>query len=392
MTISNIALSVQTAGISILFFLFAYLTRHDKRLYLKYWTVSWLLYAVSLGVLLTSFLNHVRWPYALYQILELGSVAMVTAAGMNYSNEFRLQRKHGLLFLPAVVWSVSSTWVFEDFNGLYMFHSLLMASAFAYNAYVFFTSRWYRSNGGTRLLAFTCTLISLMGFHYAVVFGYAFHRELGSISYLHFTSFYDLLMQYVLAIGMVVMGMKENQHRLQLTNSQLQEAQDRLRFLAQTDPLTGVYNRHAFREICDREFRPENLQKSPHALVLLDIDNLKKINDLVGHSTGDEVLRTVARTISSMIRGEDCLVRWGGDEFLLLMRGTDLSQARQRMKQVAEQLSHQCVISPVGRIYFGISYGEAALVTLDGLPASIEEADRNMYKRKQQSKKSMMMV
>lgn len=392
MTISNSALCVQIAGISILFFLFVFLARHDKRLYLRYWTVSWFLYAASLAILLVSFLQHRHWLYAVYQLLDLTAAGMITAAGMNFAYEFRLQKRHALFLIPALVWAAAGAWQLVDFNGLYAFHSFLMASAFAYNAYVFFSSKCFRENVGTRLLAVTCTLISVMDFHYVFIFGYAFHQGLGSIGYLQYTSFYDLLMQYVVAIGMVVIELQESQHRLEAANSQLKQAQDRLCYLAQIDPLTGVYNRHAFREICNQEFGVGGKSSVRHTLVLLDVNNLKQVNDLASHSMGDEVLRTVSRSIASLIRGEDHLVRWGGDEFLLMMCDTDRQKAEARMNLLMEHMNRQYVSSPAGKIYFGISFGCAEIQSIDRLAAAIEEANCQMYKQKQSTRKKLTLV
>jgi diguanylate cyclase (GGDEF)-like protein len=362
-------------------------------LYVKYWTLSWLLYDVSLVTLLVSFLKNLSWPYALFQIGELGSVAMITAAGMNYSHGFRLRRRHVLMgMLPILAWSISSTWTLDDFNGLYMLHSFLMAGAFAYSSYVFFASPHYRHNVGTRIVAFICLLISLNAVHYAIIFGYAFRHSLGAISYLQYTSFYDLLMQYVLAIGVVAMGMQETQHQLRESNAQLQEAQTQLRQLAQIDPLTGVFNRHAFHEICNAELAPGTELSTPHTLVLLDIDNLKKINDLAGHSMGDEVLRTVAQFTARNIRGNDCLVRWGGDEFLLLMRQTPAPEAERRLVELVEQLKQQSANSPAGRLFFGISYGVAQFRSIGALPKAIEEADQKMYRHKQSYRRQLMLI
>ena|GEM_PF-6315575 len=392
MIIANIALSVQIAGTSILFLLFVFLSIHDKRRYLRYWTMSWFLYAVGLAALLFSFLQHARWPYVPYQILELSSMAMLTAAGLNYSRGIRLRKRDLLLWIPMFVWSVVTTVTLRDFNPIYVQHSLLMALFFAYNAYILFTSPWFHHNVGNRILAYICLVIGMMDFHYFFAFGYFSHRHPGSLEYLQFSNFYDLLLQFVMAIGMVITAMQETHRQLEGTNAQLHEAQDRLRYLAQTDSLTGVFNRHAFREICDRELSLAQASKCHDALGLLDIDNLKKINDLAGHSVGDEVLKRVAKAITSMVRGEDCLVRWGGDEFLLLMRDTEIPQAEKRLELLKEHLSHQSVSSRAGKIFFGISYGVVELRSVDELDAAIEEADRRLYVQKQSSRQSLIVV
>ena len=101
------------------------------------------------------------------------------------------------------------------------------------------------------------------------------------------------------------------------------ELEGRLNQLARCDPLTGVLNRHTFREIFEREWSRAIRYRHPLSCAMIDIDYFKQTNDTYGHSAGDNMLTRLARTIEGNCRRSDYLCRWGGDEFLALLPETD---------------------------------------------------------------------
>ncbi|NDY96774.1 sensor domain-containing diguanylate cyclase [Wenzhouxiangella limi] len=107
----------------------------------------------------------------------------------------------------------------------------------------------------------------------------------------------------------------------------LHEAQEQLRRLSLTDPLTDLSNRRDFEDQVEREFSRARRRKTPTALLLMDLDWFKSINDRFGHPTGDDVLVKVAHLINGVTRAEDVAARLGGEEFALLMPGTDRNEA-----------------------------------------------------------------
>src|SRR5262249_28671403 len=157
----------------------------------------------------------------------------------------------------------------------------------------------------------------------------------------------------------------------------------RLQQLAQCDPLTGALNRHAFealmREACDRG--------GPFAgcAALLDIDNLKPIKDTLGHAAGDRVIQTAAQAVRSVIRPDDLLLRWGGDEFLVLWVGQiKEADAALRLEQLTEELTQRMRDGgDEAPVEVGVSFGLAAFADVAGLVAAIHRADERMYARKQ---------
>jgi diguanylate cyclase (GGDEF)-like protein len=102
---------------------------------------------------------------------------------------------------------------------------------------------------------------------------------------------------------------------------------DELRRLSLTDALTGLANRHAFQFRLRDEWRRSRRYGTPLALLLIDVDRLKRVNDEQGHEAGDRVLREVAGAIRHALRGTDAGARWGGDEFAIIAPNTGASAA-----------------------------------------------------------------
>jgi diguanylate cyclase (GGDEF)-like protein/PAS domain S-box-containing protein len=108
-------------------------------------------------------------------------------------------------------------------------------------------------------------------------------------------------------------------------------AEERLRFLADHDPLSGIYNRRRFEAELQRELDLSASRPRRSVLLLLDVDRFKAINDSEGHAAGDVALRGVADALRSAFRGEDVVCRWGGDEFVVALYATGAADARGRV-------------------------------------------------------------
>ncbi len=116
--------------------------------------------------------------------------------------------------------------------------------------------------------------------------------------------------------------------------SKLQEARDQLVAAATTDALTGLLNRRSILQRLEEEMERHRRSREPLGCILLDVDHFKQVNDRFGHGAGDEVLRQMARQLKEILRPYDALGRFGGEEFLVLLPGTD----RETLRSVAERL------------------------------------------------------
>lgn len=134
------------------------------------------------------------------------------------------------------------------------------------------------------------------------------------------------------------------------------------------DPLTGLYNRSFFDEVAKKEISRAKRHRHPLTCVLVDVNGLKKINDTYGHQEGDRVLKKVGRLILETCRESDIPVRWGGDEFLLLLPETGNQQAQNLMSRMAEKSGD-----------VGFSYGVANCLDYDSIEEVVSAADKKMY-------------
>lgn len=172
--------------------------------------------------------------------------------------------------------------------------------------------------------------------------------------------------------------------------SPLREIERDLRRRALHDPLTGLPNRDLFRDRCEQAVRRSERRRESFALVYLDLDGFKPVNDSFGHRTGDEVLVEVAERLESRVRDEDTVARVGGDEFLLLLESVD---GEEGARMAAERL-HEAFGEPfnvaAGNVRLSASVG-AVVVPADVIRQGtdeeneevvtvlVAEADRAMY-------------
>lgn len=155
---------------------------------------------------------------------------------------------------------------------------------------------------------------------------------------------------------------------------------DELKMMAETDGLTGLLNRRAFEEILIQEVRGVWQRKTELALLLIDIDRFKEVNDDRGHLAGDEVIRRVGAALREISRPADVLARFGGDEFVILLRPANALQA----VTVAEQIRREIAgLSGLPReISITASIGIAVVRGTDTPLSLIGRADEALYRSK----------
>ncbi|MBB4266464.1 sensor domain-containing diguanylate cyclase [Roseospira visakhapatnamensis] len=154
---------------------------------------------------------------------------------------------------------------------------------------------------------------------------------------------------------------------------------DELEHKATHDPLTGAYNRQVADRVLDQEIRRAERLRTPLSLILVDLDHFKAVNDHFGHLTGDRVLCEVVARLSGRIRETDVLARWGGEEFLIVLPGTDAPGARQLAETLRGAVAHE-PFRDAGTIT--LSQGVAAYLSGESVADWIARADAALYAAK----------
>jgi diguanylate cyclase (GGDEF)-like protein len=158
----------------------------------------------------------------------------------------------------------------------------------------------------------------------------------------------------------------------------------RLNQAAETDVLTGLLNRRAFETLIQREIGQATPQEAPLAVAILDIDNFKNINDTYGHAAGDMTLKTIAQLCTHHIRGGDYCFRYGGEEFIVMMPGTTLEEARVSLERFREAVEDAVIPDTDPDLRVTVSYG-LAVMPQDGTSREslVQHADDALYVAKQ---------
>jgi two-component system cell cycle response regulator len=175
--------------------------------------------------------------------------------------------------------------------------------------------------------------------------------------------------------------LRTGQRVLQLEDT-LVEAREEMRFKATRDALTGLWNRGAILALLKSELSRSAQEHVAVSLLLCDVDHFKEVNDLNGHLAGDEVLRQVAARLQESVRPFDAVGRYGGEEFLILLRDCSGAHLRDRAEQVREAVD--CRPFPIESGVLSVSISLGALVVDDwnaGLPIELllKEVDAALY-------------
>ncbi len=149
-----------------------------------------------------------------------------------------------------------------------------------------------------------------------------------------------------------------------------------------TDPLTEIYNRRGLDEIAGRFINQASRQKAALSFLMIDTDNFKKINTRFGHLTGDFVLAEIAGILKASIRGSDAVVRYGGDEFLILLSDSTAAGAQKVIQRINARLADWNEAGNLKNFRITVSIGVAEWQEGDTLDEMLDGADRKMYEQK----------
>jgi diguanylate cyclase (GGDEF)-like protein len=206
-------------------------------------------------------------------------------------------------------------------------------------------------------------------------------RVRGSHEALHLST---VLRSLVLRLSHAERSTAEAKGRAALVEQRLSDDIAKLRSLADLDPLTELLNRRAFMDFAVDAFEQYRRYRKPFAILMIDVDHFKRVNDSLGHAVGDTALRAIARTVARTLRPSDKGARFGGEEFVALLREVSRDEAG----EVAERLRAAIAASPIaagadGDLFVTVSVGVAACASADAdAQAVIERADVALYEAK----------
>ena len=372
---------VQLSSVAMVAAFFALLARTNPRPELKWWARAW---AFNLLAIFFTSLFWVLQSDALLPIVALVYVGGKSAFTlMLMQGAWAMIRPGGRLFttraltIGVVGYSVAVAAILRDVAPVGIAQHSLIGVTLTVFAIVLWRSRadgltWliggFALRGALALTEAAAYLLQLVQPSAGPLAGWV---PLAG-SFVSASSSFDTGSEWLLVLGCVLAVSDRGRRQLENANRDLVSAQENLRRLADRDPLTGTINRRALREIFN------DVQASGAMLLFFDLDGFKKINDVHGHAAGDACLKLFANALRESFRPDDHVVRYGGDEFLVVAPGLDTIAARERVEELTR------IMSPgmTDGVSCGFSVGISEL-TAGGSPESaLQIADQNMYKAK----------
>jgi len=206
------------------------------------------------------------------------------------------------------------------------------------------------------------------------------------LSFVQFPTLYYLMLR-PMEQEIVERRRSENELRrakelLEFANREVNSSLEREQILARTDGLTGLYNFRHFFELASREFGASVRYQRPLAIVIFDIDYLKKVNDKLGHLAGDKILITASQAVATQMRGVDVLARYGGDEFVIMLPETGAQEAFNIAERIRVSVAAGLLLTNFNEFAITLSMGVSELLS-DPADETIEQivqrADKALY-------------
>ena len=175
-------------------------------------------------------------------------------------------------------------------------------------------------------------------------------------------------------------------HQLTVQKRELEQANEQLSQLSITDGLTKLHNHRFFQDHLTREIKRVQRSGDPLSMLLVDIDDFKRLNDRLGHAAGDELLTRIARIMDESMRASDLLARYGGEEFVILAANTDLTGAATLGEKVREAVSEKSFLLDETMRLEKVTVSVGVAQYKGDRKAFFQAADRALYRAKAQGK------
>jgi len=393
----------QMAAIILLVLLFMLLRRHaGRRPYFFAWSNAWLAFAVALIALAVRYnllpsavapdTSFSGWPSICYLIYQFGKLAFLVLL-LRGTLLYLKGVSHPVFGLMRWLWAVAGaiTLISVAFSptlrAIMFWQGLCNVVVYSFCTVAMLTLPMPRRSLGTRttgiILAATLGLwLIYMAALLDAVIPEA-HIGLNLQSLLEGPNNYlDLTLCMLLAFGMVLVLFEDTKREIDTAHHELRIAHEQLLRESLLDSMTGAYNRRAFNEGAGLE----DAKGTFGTLVVLDMDNLKDVNDVYGHKYGDALLRHFASVLRSGLRPSDKLYRLGGDEFLVVMPRALANIAGPRIQELISSAPSLKVTDTGALIKLRASVGTANFSSVENIDIALHEADRSMYAHKRASR------
>ena len=379
---------IEAAGLVMVSGLLLPMTRVVPGQFLRYWVYAWA--AIAAALLLGMLACRVPVPYRPSFLIGqcLGEYLfgfLVWAGCREFATGERFTARHALLFLPFAACAVALPLALGSAESLAAPHGALMGGVTLFAFAATFRRGLYAAAPTLGLFAIRVALLGLgaLYLHTAVAGGVAEHhlpaltRDAGE-----HVPVVRVLFVATIAFGMAVLAAERMREELEAKNRQLAAATAELSAAARTDALTGLYNRRAFDELtagCEAG-------ELAGCLAVIDLNDLKLLNDRHGHAAGDAALRVVARALRNQFRVTDPIYRTGGDEFIAVLTGGSVADLAERVGRLNPLLSGLRLPGVAESAEVTVAWGVAEFARRADLAAACLRADDLMYADKRARK------
>ena len=383
MPVHQFSLLVQSAGTALLFIVFVLLYQKIKRKAFLDWIASWAFLLAGLSALvLLPYFGPSRGFFFFVHACLLSHVLFLLRGARRFRDErLRASRFELLWILPVVGLSWWTSALEAGVAGRSI--PILVSTAIAYGVTALVFAITPGSPAGRLLLSASFLLWALE----RLVFAYAevrFGSPDSMPALIQYSSFLAMFLEMMIAVGVIILLFEATQSRLAAEMHQLVSSEEQLKEMGIRDPLTGLFNRHYFNDVIRRELANARRYGASLSVLLADVDRFKEINDKKGHAVGDDVLKFVANYLTACVRETDYVFRWGGDEFLIVLPGTDGPAAEVKAEELDRKLPN---IPGTDSLQPTLSVGWAMHRSDAEFPLTLAEADARMYERKVQRKR-----
>ncbi|MDQ6886034.1 MAG: GGDEF domain-containing protein [Gemmatimonadota bacterium] len=392
--IAFIGVVVQLGGSLLLAILFVLLHRSQRRrAYFGLWARAWVALAVAISAVFLRYLMSsggtppedvfpVRTLYFAYQFGKILHYALLAAATLMYARSLRWRYLLPGVVIGSALYALLTLAASSTLNEVVLLQAPAAMLSLCFCASALLRLPLSRRTLGSRLTGSLFALTALLWTAYLAAFHGVQEVHTGAWSALErvaqLNSYLDLILSVCTGFGMVIILMEDARRESDDAHAELAVAHNQLRRTALYDPLTGVLNRRGF----VHGVGLENARAGYGTVIMLDLDNLKLVNDGCGHAAGDALLCRLAEVLLESLRPSDRLYRWGGDEFLLVLPGAPAADMLARVERIIADAPPAHVEGAPTSLRLLVSVGASDYSGAEDLERAIADADRAMYQYK----------